>query len=484
MCRDASHVTPLHSACLMGHVNVVELLLTPKYGVDPDMEDATAWTPFMYAVHAEHEECALLVFKRSRASDMDKICSLEVAISDPERMDAVLAALATIPDFFSLLNESLRQNLHFLRGKLQFLLEYPFLLDIDNRLAVAQLFVESSLDFEFAEAALSISNVEPPDVIFLSREHPWRSLLHALNNDVSTSLYHDNEDDEEEEGNARGRSSCCLQRRVMFQFSGECGIGAGVEREVMEVLSADMVAPSSALQSRDTLTTCPLFLVVEDSTAQVCVPMSRDLLPKNQEDPAYFEFGQLVGHLLLRRFRSIKQSSSSCVLSMNVSECFWKVVCDETISLHDIASADSDLYRNLQWMLSNEGASMLDLTFTATASDGTVVELKKNGTRINVSDSNKNEYVDLLVSHSVVSRMSVPAEQTYAGMRAVLPDTALSLFSGVDISILVTGVVEIDVLDWRKHASYSGYDEGCSVVNWFWEFVNGMNTTARSLLLR
>lgn len=479
-CRDNSRVTPIHSACLMGRIDTANLLLQPKYGVDVDVQDITGWTPFMYAIHAEQEECALLVFKKSNRSDLDQICSLEVAIADPERMEAVLQALATMPDFFSLLNHSIRYNLHLLRGKLQFLLDFPYLLDIDNRLAAGHLFLESSLDYEYAEAALSITDPGPPLVAHLSREEPWQSFLHML--DVLSAEVHVGSDDNDH--------CSVLQHNVLFQFDDEPGIGIGVERELFEVLSGDMVmtvSPTTALLP-SCQQYCPLFTEVQGSSTHTCVPIVMNPTFKHRREPAFFEFGQLVGHLLLRKIRSACNSQGGCstaVLSLNISECFWKIVCNEAITLHDVASVDSELYKNLQWLLSNEGASNLDLSFTAsTGSSRSVSELVRGGANISVDDSNKEEYVQLLVDHSIVNPMSALAEQACAGIKSIIPEGCFELFGGADVSLLVTGVVEVDVQDWQAHTVYSGYDASSDVIRWFWEFVSSLDTLHRSKLLR
>ena len=503
MCRDSSEVTPLHSACLMGRTEIAALLLRPEYCVDVDAMDATEWTPFMYAVYAEHEQCALLVFRKSKWRDIDQICSLEAAVSDPDRMEAVLSALATIPDFFSLLNRSLRDNMHYLQGKLQFLLDYPFLLDVENRLAVARVFVENSLDREYAEAALSICDPEQPTVVQLTRTHVWRAFLEVLNA-VDTGQSHSRHEFTDDSDDEVVSTGPLLQRHVIFQFLGESGIGQGVEREVLEVLSTDIVTvprelaqPSGDAGCRDMdgglagNTSSRLFSVVEGSPSQVCVPstftvssMSRQSDATIREDPAYFEFGQLVGHLLLRQFRNCSQGKECAVLSVNISECFWKLVCDEPVSLHDVASVDSVLYKNWEWLLSNDGADALDLSFTASNPTGDIVDLKRKGSKIAVTDKNKEEYVQLLIEHTIVNRMSSQAELTCAGICSIIPQKALNLFSGVDISLLVTGVVEVDVCSWKSNTGYSGYCEDNRVVQWFWEFVRGLDATQRSLLLR
>jgi hypothetical protein len=473
----------------MGRAEVVKLLLQPKYNVSVDVEDVTGWTPFMYAIHAEQEECALLVLKKSNRSDIEQISSLEVAIADPERMEAVLQALATIPDFFSLLNHSIRLNMHLLRGKLQFLLDFPYLLDIDNRLAAAQLSLESSLDYEYSEAVLSITDPGLPLVARLSRHGTWHSFLHMLNV-LSAEAAFDDEDNQH---------CSVLQHNVLFQFESEPGIGIGVERELFEVISEDLVSAVSTASSGSATaissqtSSCPLFAGVEGSTANVCVPIVMNPSFKHSAAgpaPAFFEFGQLVGHLLLRKIRAASSSqsqygSSTPVLSLNISECFWKLVCEEVVTLHDVASVDSELYKNLQWLLSNEGSSDLDLSFTATrSSSGKVSELVKGGANISVDDSNKEEYVQLLVDHSVVTPMSAPAELTSAGIKSIIPEGCLNLFTGGDISLLVTGVIEVDARDWQAHTTYSGYDTSHDVIMWFWEFVGSMDTTHRSKLLR
>ncbi len=75
---------------------------------------------------------------------------------------------------------------------------------------------------------------------------------------------------------------------------------------------------------------------------------------------------------------------------------FYKSILRKKISLKDMESVDADLYRSLKWMLDNPIKDVLDLTFsTEDERFGEIctIDLKENGSTIEVTDDNKDEYV-------------------------------------------------------------------------------------------
>lgn len=74
--------------------------------------------------------------------------------------------------------------------------------------------------------------------------------------------------------------------------------------------------------------------------------------------------------------------------------------------LQDIEAVDPDFYKNLRWMLENEIADVLDLTFTEETDyfgRKELVELKPDGANMRVTDANKREYVNLVAQHRMTT---------------------------------------------------------------------------------
>jgi hypothetical protein len=56
----------------------------------------------------------------------------------------------------------------------------------------------------------------------------------------------------------------------------------------------------------------------------------------------------------------------------------------------------------------------------------------------------------------------------------VHPQVALSVFTPVELEMLLCGTPDIDVDDWQKHTVYHDLQPSSAVVQWFWETVREM----------
>ena len=68
------------------------------------------------------------------------------------------------------------------------------------------------------------------------------------------------------------------------------------------------------------------------------------------------------------------------------------------VAFSDLEFADAELYRNLCWLRNNSGAASLGLDFTVTLESfgvKDVVELVPRGKHMNVTDENKDHYLQV-----------------------------------------------------------------------------------------
>jgi hypothetical protein len=67
----------------------------------------------------------------------------------------------------------------------------------------------------------------------------------------------------------------------------------------------------------------------------------------------------------------------------------------------------------------------------------------------------------------------------------VIPEEILrGRFTPAEFSLLVNGVTELKVDDWRAHTRILGFDEGAPQIEWFWKLVSDLSREERSLLLQ
>ena len=130
----------------------------------------------------------------------------------------------------------------------------------------------------------------------------------------------------------------------------------------------------------------------------------------------------------------------------------------------------------------------LDLTFSAAkdGSDGTeVVDLIEGGRDIEVTDNNKQEYIDYMVLHLTKGRIRRQAGLTREGIELCLSRELLASFTERELSFIIAGNPTFSYEEWREASrinSYQDHDE--SVIEWFWQFVSRLSQMERGLLFR
>jgi len=58
------------------------------------------------------------------------------------------------------------------------------------------------------------------------------------------------------------------------------------------------------------------------------------------------------------------------------------------------------------------------------------------------------------------------------------------VFDERELELLIGGIAEMDVDDWKKHTDYRGYTESDDVVQWFWKAIRTWDAEKKSRLLQ
>ena len=58
-----------------------------------------------------------------------------------------------------------------------------------------------------------------------------------------------------------------------------------------------------------------------------------------------------------------------------------------------------------------------------------------------------------------------------AGFNELIPQDLINVFDERELELLIGGIAEMDVDDWKKHTDYRGYTESDDVVQWFWKVI-------------
>ena len=171
-----------------------------------------------------------------------------------------------------------------------------------------------------------------------------------------------------------------MRKRLMVKFKTEEGLDyGGVAREWLYLLSHEMLNPYYGLfqYSRDDIYT---LQINSDSAI-------------NPDHLSYFHFvGRIMGIAMFHGH----------YIDGGFTMPFYKMLLNKSINLADIEAVDPNLFTSLHWMLENDLTDVIDTTFSVEHDSFGVLkvhELKKNGRNIQVTESNKKEYVKLYVTY-------------------------------------------------------------------------------------
>uniref|UniRef100_W5K1I7 E3 ubiquitin-protein ligase HACE1 n=1 Tax=Astyanax mexicanus TaxID=7994 RepID=W5K1I7_ASTMX len=256
-----------------------------------------------------------------------------------------------------------------------------------------------------------------------------------------------------------------LKQGIAVRFHGEEGMGQGVVREWFDVLSNEIINPDYALftQSADGTTFQP------NSNSSV-----------NPDHLNYFRFaGQILGLALYHRQ----------LVNIYFTRSFYKHILGIPVNYQDVSSIDPEYAKNLQWILDNDISDLgLELTFSVeTDVFGAMEEvaLKPGGTSIQVTQENKAEYVQLVTELRMTRAIQPQINAFLQGFHTFIPPSLIQLFDEYELELLLSGMPEIDVLDWKRNTEYtSGYDTEEPVIQWFWDVVESLTQEERVLLLQ
>ncbi|KAM3565487.1 hypothetical protein MY1884_000192 [Beauveria asiatica] len=371
-----------------------------------------------------------------------------------EPLSSPVAESQTASLFFSfteehrrILNELVRHSPKLMSGTFALLVRNPKVLEFDNKRNYFNRTVHS-------RAAHGQSRPSyPPLQLSVRRESVYR--------DSFANLYYKSGDE-------------IKYGKLNIRFGGEEGVDAGgVTREWFQVLARQMFDPNNALfipVSSDRTTFHPnklsKFHLNEDSNAG------------ESTDSIHFKFiGRIIGKALYE----------GRLLDCFFSRAVYKRILGKSVSVKDMESFDPDYYKSLCWMLENDITDIITETFSEEEDEFGVikiVDLVPNGREIPVTEENKQEYVRLVVEHRLLTSVKDQMESFLKGFHEIIPAELISIFNEQELELLISGLPDIDIDDWRSNAEYHNYTPSSQQVQWFWRAVRSFDKEELAKLLQ
>ncbi|KAF6733213.1 E3 ubiquitin-protein ligase NEDD4-like [Oryzias melastigma] len=257
-----------------------------------------------------------------------------------------------------------------------------------------------------------------------------------------------------------------LKARLWIEFESEKGLDyGGVAREWFFLLSKEMFNPYYGLFE---------YSATDNYTLQIN-PNSGLC---NEDHLSYFKFiGRVAGMAVFH----------GKLLDGFFIRPFYKMMLGKSISLKDMESVDSEYYNSLKWILENDPTE-LDLRFCIDEDNfGQTyqVDLKPSGSELVVTNDNKKEYIDLVIQWRFVNRVQKQMNAFLEGFTELIQIDLIKIFDENELELLMCGLGDVDVNDWRQHTVYkNGYCPNHPVIQWFWKVVLLMDAEKRIRLLQ
>ncbi|UYI26600.1 ubiquitin protein ligase [Encephalitozoon cuniculi] len=254
-------------------------------------------------------------------------------------------------------------------------------------------------------------------------------------------------------------------RRLEIKLTGEEGLDyGGLTREWLVLLAKDLLDPNFAL----------FEFATEDKTT--VVPCKNSYV--NPEHLSYFKF---VGRIIA------KAIMDGNFINLHLSKFIYQYILGKSCDLQDLESADPEFHKSLVWIRDNPVDKSLGITFSFDdVSFGVhrTVELVEGGAHVFVDDSNKAEYVKLATQYRLFNGIELQLSALKSGLFEILGSKALEMFDESELELLICGIPDIDVDDWKNNTLYYGYAENSKTVIWFWRAVKSLDSVSRAKLLQ
>ncbi|KAF6722594.1 E3 ubiquitin-protein ligase NEDD4 [Oryzias melastigma] len=257
-----------------------------------------------------------------------------------------------------------------------------------------------------------------------------------------------------------------LKARLWIEFDGEKGLDyGGLAREWFFLISKEMFNPYYGLFE---------YSATDNYTLQIN-PNSGLC---NEDHLSYFKFiGRVAGMAVFH----------GKLLDAFFIRPFYKMVLQKPITLQDMESVDSEYFNSLKWILENDPED-LDMRFTIDEDlfgQTHQHELKPGGADIVVTNENKKEYIDIVMQWRFVHRVQKQMAAFKDGFFELVPEDLIKIFDENELELLMCGLGDVDVNDWRQNTKYkNGYCAEHKVITWFWKTVLLMDAEKRIRLLQ
>ena len=295
-----------------------------------------------------------------------------------------------------------------------------------------------------------------------------------------------------------------LGRTFACSFVGEDGVGNGVVREAWTVLIKALLEghPLRPGQNEALFTSWSQTPNRPDSRMSLSAVVGRDgdnpsfegalhtIRPDCSPHAARFA-GRIVGLLV----------SNEKTADLPLVPWLWQSLLHKPLKAELLAQVDDDFKRTLlplktcdwndpkiRWI--KDDPPSFTIAAPTRTDPNNIKELVPNGSKIYVNEWNRESYVDLYARNCMLrcgengDDITLNLEAFASGFDEVIPRELLGSWECDDLELLICGMQDINVGEWKKATLYEpNQNQECAQAKWFWEAVHSMNTEKKHSLL-
>lgn len=112
------------------------------------------------------------------------------------------------------------------------------------------------------------------------------------------------------------------------------------------------------------------------------------------------------------------------------------------------------------------------------------MELKPGGSKIAVTDENKEDFVKLICQHRMITSIRSQVESFLDGFYELVPPELISIFTPTELELLICGLPEIDLKDLMANTEYQNFQPMDDIISWFWKVLDEFNSSERASFLQ
>ena len=163
------------------------------------------------------------------------------------------------------------------------------------------------------------------------------------------------------------------------------------------------------------------------------------------------------------------------------------------VNFGDLETIDEEYYTNLKKLTEFDAEILESLYQDFTILEEVMGEKKEvmlvpDGDEIDVTIDNLPEYLEACLKYKMLGQVKNQLNELLLGFFDVIPEPLLTIFDFQELELLMCGLPEIDLEDWKNNTEYSGeFDRvgpNHETCRWFWEVVEEFDQEMRARLLQ